>query len=128
LLGRKALIEIRVTILIFIGYSFFDLSNLIQLGVAVENDASSSEEEEDLVAGIFQTRKNKLSKKKNALHHSRDCSKDVVEKDAFDVAIDEIKELIKDCFVTGKWAESENAERLLEEDEGKYFYKNFTHS
>ena len=37
------------------------------------------------------------------------------------MAIDEIRELIKDCFVTGKWAESEDAEALLneaEDDEG----------
>ena len=76
------------------------------------------------MAGIFQTQKNKLKKKKNALYHSRDCSKTDIEKDALDVAIDEIKELIKNCFVTGKWAESEDAEALLneaEEDEGLGF-------
>uniref|UniRef100_A0A7M5V0L6 Ribosome biogenesis protein BMS1 homolog n=2 Tax=Clytia hemisphaerica TaxID=252671 RepID=A0A7M5V0L6_9CNID len=85
--------------------------------LAVENEDSESDDE-DLVAGIFQTQKNKLKKKKNALYHSRDCSKTDIGKDALDVAIDEIKELIKDCFVTGKWEESEDAEALLNEAEG----------
>ena len=96
---------------------------MVQKDHAVENENSSSEDEddEDLVAGIFQTRKNKLKKSKNALFHSRDCSKVGIEKDAIDVALDEIRELIKDCFVTGKWAEGEDAEALLKDYEGKIF-------
>ena len=91
---------------------------LIQfLEVTVDASSSDEEDEEDLVAGIFQSRKNKLAKKKNALFHSRDCSKAEVEKDQIDVALDEIKQLIKDCFVTGKWNASEDAQKLLDDDE-----------
>ena len=91
---------------------------MLQKDHAVEHEKSEDEDrEEDLVAGIFQTRKNKLKKSKNALYHSRDCSKVDIEKDAIDVALDEIRELIKDCFVTGKWEEGEDAEALLKEDD-----------
>lgn len=88
-------------------------------GQDVTVDGSSSEESEeddDLVGGIFQTRKDKLKNKKNALNHSRDCSRADVEKD-IDVALDEIKELIKDCFVTGKWTQNEDAQNMLDDDE-----------
>ena len=101
--------------IIFLSFSF----TCFNKDHAVENENSSDDEDnEDLVAGIFQTRKNKLKKSKNALLHSRDCSKVGIEKDAIDVALDEIRELIKDCFVTGKWAEGEDAEALLKDDEG----------
>ena len=100
---------------------FLYILSLLQIDHAVEEGSSDEEDDSNLVAGIFQTRKNKLRKAKNALYHSRDCSKVGIEKDAIDVALEEIKELIKDCFVTGKWAEGEDAEALLKEDAGKSF-------
>ena len=107
----------------------FDCTDL-----AVEEDENDSEEgegdKEELVAGLFQTRKNVLSKKRNAFYHERDCSRVGIgeeDKDVLDVAIDEIKELIKDCFVTGKWSSEEDAEQLLQ-DEGTGYMGKPVHS
>ena len=84
-----------------------------------KEESSSSESEDDLVAGIFKV-KSKSSKKKtklkNDIYHQRDCSKPSNHVKLDEINFDELKSLIKDCFVTGKWSSSEDAQQLLDED------------
>lgn len=91
--------------------------------MATEEDEEEAEdvesEDENLVAGLFQPKKDVLKKKKDVLYHSRDCSRVGIcenNKEILDVAVEEIKELIKDCFVTGTWARESDAAKLLEDD------------
>lgn len=98
---------------------------MIFLDLAMEEEENDEEEEnvesdnDDLVAGLFQPKKDVLKNKKNALYHNRDCSRVGISennKEILNVAVEKIKELIKDCFVTGKWASEQDAQKLLEED------------
>lgn len=63
-------------------------------------------------------RKVSVSKAKNkkSIYHHCDCSKEGLQVSIDDINIDELKDLIKDCFVTGKWSASEDAQQLLDED------------
>ena len=56
------------------------------------------------------------AKDKRSIYHQCDCSKEGLQVSVDDINIDELKELIKDCFVTGKWSASEDAQQLLDED------------
>ena len=71
-----------------------------------------------MVAGIFK-RKN-AKKIEMSVFHMEDCSKFKKENINNDISEDAIGELIKNCFVTGKWSSAEDAEQLLnlEDDEG----------
>ena len=56
------------------------------------------------------------AKDKKSIYHQCDCSKEGLQVSIDDISIDELKDLIKDCFVTGKWSSSEDAQQLLDED------------
>lgn len=58
--------------------------------------------------------KNRSKDIKDQVMHERDCSKVITEhtREWQDILAD-----IKDCFVTGKWTETEDAETLLQMDD-----------
>ena len=83
-----------------------------------ENDSEDLDEE--AVGGLFKM-KNQVRKVEDRVMHERDCSKVLVEdpRDWLEILAD-----IKDCFVTGKWSEAEDAETLLQlddQDDGEFF-------
>ena len=63
--------------------------------------------------------KNSLKKKttSDSLYDKIDCSRNV-NTDLKQLDVNEFMELIKDCFVTGKWSGTEDAQQLLDGDEG----------
>ncbi|XP_064457943.1 ribosome biogenesis protein BMS1 homolog isoform X2 [Ornithodoros turicata] len=75
-------------------------------------------EDDELIGELFR----KARKQETHLAQKRACdgvdsSRHVVIDDDAYVTDDQIKDAIKDCFVTGKWDESEDAKTLLENDE-----------
>lgn len=89
-------------------------------------DSSSESEDDDLVAGIFKVKKKVSVSKANykrSIYHQCDCSKESLQMSIDDINIDELEDLIKDCFVTGKWGASEDAQQLLDEDGRSHFLK-----
>lgn len=94
-------------------------------GVKSDKDTGLEEEkgknENDLVAGLFQIKNRSTSGKSNkskSLYHDMDSSR-LVETELKQFDTEELTELIKDCFVTGKWSAAENAQQLLNDDDGK---------
>ena len=82
-------------------------------------ETDSEDSDEEAVGGLFKM-KNKGRNVKDEVMHERDCSKIMVEdtREWQEILMD-----IKDCFVTGKWTETEDAETLLQladEDDGKF--------
>ena len=86
-----------------------------------EHDSDDSDEE--AVGGLFKM-KTQAKNLENRVMHERDCSKVLVEdpRDWQELLAD-----IKDCFVTGKWSEAEDAETLLQlddQDDGRFAQEN----
>ncbi|KAK2565041.1 Ribosome biogenesis protein BMS1-like protein [Acropora cervicornis] len=71
--------------------------------------------DDDTVGGIF-----KVKQKKNqslGTVHERDCSLVITNISVRDWSQTKVLESIRDCFVTGKWKASEDAQTLLREDD-----------
>ncbi|XP_053167289.1 ribosome biogenesis protein BMS1 homolog [Hemicordylus capensis] len=85
-------------------------------GTVAEDEGEDDEANEEL-GGLFHvSRPDKESKRKaDAL----DCSKFPVEAPK-DWDLDEVKDSIRDCFVTGNWEADKDAAKLLKEDEELY--------
>ncbi|XP_062298363.1 ribosome biogenesis protein BMS1 homolog isoform X2 [Scomber scombrus] len=84
-------------------------------GSVVAGDEEDEDEEE--LGGLFRVSRPQKSKKFQA--NSLDCSR--FDPDAsHDWDLEEMMNSIKDCFVTGKWEEGEDAATLLKEDEELY--------
>lgn len=49
--------------------------------------------------------------------HERDCSLEMISMPLRDWSQAEVLESVRDCFVTGKWKDSEDAEILLQNDD-----------
>lgn len=80
------------------------------------NNGESDSDSENEIGGLFRVAKHEQEKKSYESDNGVECSKFVaaIIRDWTD---EKIKAKIKDCFVTGKWSENEDAEHLLEEDE-----------
>eukprot|EP00057_Strongylocentrotus_purpuratus_P007511 XP_011661985.1 PREDICTED: ribosome biogenesis protein BMS1 homolog [Strongylocentrotus purpuratus] len=88
-------------------------------GTAVEA-GSSDEEDSTELGGLFTLTKTKESKKKmRKASNDTDCSSFPVQM-MRDWTMDEMKSLIADCMVTGKWGEDEDAKTLLDQDDDLY--------
>nr|XP_054769172.1 ribosome biogenesis protein BMS1 homolog [Lytechinus pictus] len=88
-------------------------------GTAVEA-GSSDEEDSTELGGLFTLTKTKESKKKmRKAMNDTDCSSFPVQT-VRDWTLDEMKSLIADCMVTGKWGEEEDAKTLLDQDDELY--------
>lgn len=72
--------------------------------------------DDDAVGGIFRLKKKKDSQSLGTMHE-RDCSLEVSSMSVRDWSQPEVLESIRDCFVTGKWRNSEDAETLLRDDD-----------
>ncbi|XP_011456491.3 ribosome biogenesis protein BMS1 homolog [Magallana gigas] len=82
----------------------------------VEED-KEGEEEDDELGGLFKVLKKKDEKNNpNISANMTDSSKCVPDK-LQSWELEEIQDLIKDCFVTGNWDKSEDAKALLEQDD-----------
>merc|ERR1719505_126987 len=80
-----------------------------------EKEEDNSGYEDDMIAGIFKVKLPSKKKHTSSLLNQRDCSHTQVPKAELD-DINQLYGLIKDCFVTGKWGENEDAETLLQND------------
>ncbi|GFY78261.1 ribosome biogenesis protein BMS1 homolog [Trichonephila inaurata madagascariensis] len=82
-----------------------------------ESDDSDSEGE---IGGLFRVARYEKEKKNMLSDNGLDCSmfKTSVQRDW---THDDQLQMIKDCFVTGKWDENEDAEHLLKEDEEELY-------
>ncbi|PRD24562.1 UNVERIFIED_CONTAM: Ribosome biogenesis protein BMS1 [Trichonephila clavipes] len=85
--------------------------------VKQESDDSDSEDE---IGGLFRLAKHEKEKKSMLSDNGLDCSvfKTLVQRDW---THDDQLQMIKDCFVTGKWDENEDAEHLLRGDEEELY-------
>ena len=86
-----------------------------------EKDASASESEdgdEDRLGGLFKIASEKRRERQSVQSNKDniDCSRFVVEK-LQDWTKADVLDGIRDCFVTGKWKENEDAEELLAMDD-----------
>ena len=81
-------------------------------------DEGSEDDENDHLGGLFRIASDKKRRSKS-IHSAKDqvdSSKFVVER-LQDWKLDSVIDSIRDCFVTGKWKEAEDAENLLELDD-----------
>ena len=76
----------------------------------------NDDSDDDTVGGIFRLKSKKDSQSSGTMHE-RDCSLEVISMPLRDWSRAEVLESIRDCFVTGKWKDSEDAEMLLEDDD-----------
>ena len=82
---------------------------------AKQETAEKSVEDEPL-AGLFVVMPRKSSVQ-SATIDEKDCSLELVNKPLRDWSQPEVLQSIRDCFVTGKWKDSEDAEKLLQMDD-----------
>ncbi|XP_033758019.1 ribosome biogenesis protein BMS1 homolog [Pecten maximus] len=89
-------------------------------GKEVDEDENNGDEDDEL-GGLFKVLKKKQEKKtdERLSINKTDCSRFFVQ-NVQDWDLEEVRELIKDCFVTGKWDKSEDAAARLEQDDELY--------
>ena len=75
-----------------------------------------SDSDDEAVGGIFRLKTKKVPQTLGTVHE-RDCSQEVSNTSVRDWSQPEVLESIRDCFVTGKWKDSEDAEALLQDDD-----------
>lgn len=76
----------------------------------------NDDSDDDTVGGIFRLKSKKDSQNTGTMHE-RDCSLEVIIAQLRDWSQPEVLDSIRDCFVTGKWKDSEDAEMLLQDDD-----------
>uniref|UniRef100_A0A182N849 Bms1-type G domain-containing protein n=1 Tax=Anopheles dirus TaxID=7168 RepID=A0A182N849_9DIPT len=87
---------------------------------AEEGENEEDEEEDGLLGGIFKSvtqRQEELQKKKSVQDVDECCFFEEYGDSVRDWTTDDNKDLIRNCFVTGKWKASEDAEELLKLDD-----------
>ena len=85
-----------------------------------KEEGAEGDSDDDAAGGIFRLKKKKDSRSLGTMHE-RDCSLEVSSISVRDWSQPEVLESIRDCFVTGKWRDSEDAEtRLRDDDECMY--------
>ncbi|KAF7648950.1 hypothetical protein LDENG_00149650, partial [Lucifuga dentata] len=85
--------------------------------VAEEDESEEEEEEEEELGGLFRVSRPQKSRKFQA--DSLDCSRFDPDP-AHNWDLEEMMNSVRDCFVTGKWEEGQDAATLLKEDEELY--------
>ncbi|XP_048248671.1 ribosome biogenesis protein BMS1 homolog isoform X1 [Haliotis rufescens] len=90
-------------------------------GAVTAAETEKDEVDEDEVGGLFKVLKQKKDKGRMGKSKSNDmdCSK-FWEDSMHDWDLEEVRLLIRDCFVTGKWDKSEDAAARLQEDDDLY--------
>lgn len=78
---------------------------------------TEDDSDDDTVGGIFKLKAKRDSAQSTDTAHERDCSLEVVSTPLRDWSQAEVLQSIRDCFVTGKWKDSEDAEILLQDDD-----------
>ncbi|XP_022110222.1 ribosome biogenesis protein BMS1 homolog [Acanthaster planci] len=98
-----------------------NLRKLVYGSGVSQDDEGDEGDEDDNLGGLFKvSRPDKDSKsKKRREMNNQDCSAFPVEH-VRDWTIEEVKELIRDCFVTGQWEKEEDAKMLLDQDDELY--------
>lgn len=85
-----------------------------------EEQRQNDDDDEDAIGGMFKVAANKqldLHSDKENRDLNENCMFEEYGGETRDWSIDENKDLIKNCFVTGKWKASEDAEELLRLDD-----------
>ncbi|XP_033104643.1 ribosome biogenesis protein BMS1 homolog isoform X2 [Anneissia japonica] len=95
-----------------------DTPNLRKLVYGLDENELESDEEEEL-GGLFKISGKSNEKKQKQGNNDKDSSAFPLEV-LRDWTTDEMKELIVDCFVTGKWSNDEDAKTLLDQDDDLY--------
>lgn len=81
-----------------------------------KNQNNVDDSDNEAVGGIFRLKTKKDSQSSGTMHE-RDCSLEVSSTSLRDWDQAEVLESIRDCFVTGNWRASEDAEALLQDDD-----------
>ena len=74
-----------------------------------------------MLGGLFavKARERKIEQLNQSIMHQRDCTRDLNYATYAETNDEEMLfESIRDCFVTGKWQDNENAETLLADEGG----------
>lgn len=99
----------------FISLHFAFLNVFSVLHKTKEQDADS-DSDNDTVGGIFRLKTKKDSRRLGTMHE-RDCTLEPASTSVRDWSQPDVLQSIRDCFVTGKWKDSEDAEALLQHDD-----------
>ncbi|XP_042364323.1 ribosome biogenesis protein BMS1 homolog [Plectropomus leopardus] len=91
--------------------------NLRKLVYGSVVEAQDSEDEDEELGGLF--RVSRPQKRKKSQENAADCSRFNPDT-SHNWDLEEMLNSIKDCFVTGKWEEDQDAATLLKEDEELY--------
>ncbi|XP_053270057.1 ribosome biogenesis protein BMS1 homolog [Pleuronectes platessa] len=91
--------------------------NLRKLVYGSVVNANDSDEDEEELGGLFRVSRPQQSKKVTA--NSMDCSRFIPDT-SHNWDLEEMLNSIRDCFVTGKWEEGQDAATRLKEDEELY--------
>ncbi|PWA14093.1 hypothetical protein CCH79_00016703 [Gambusia affinis] len=91
--------------------------NLRKLVYGSVVEVTESEEEEEELGGLFRVSRPQKSKRLQA--NALDCSRFHADT-GHDWDVQEVLDSIRDCFVTGKWEEDQDAATLLKQDEELY--------
>ncbi|XP_049767714.1 ribosome biogenesis protein BMS1 homolog [Schistocerca cancellata] len=83
-----------------------------------QNMETNAEEGVEEVGGLFRVVRQRQQQQQEAkeLCDAEDCARFPITQ-LHDWSLSEVQELIRDCFVTGKWKQSEDAEELLKLDD-----------
>ncbi|XP_024153921.1 ribosome biogenesis protein BMS1 homolog [Oryzias melastigma] len=91
--------------------------NLRKLVYGAVLEADNSEDDEEELGGLFRVSRPQKSRKAQA--NAVDCSRFQPDT-SHNWDLEEMLDSIRDCFVTGKWEEGQDAATLLKEDEELY--------
>ncbi|XP_046584794.1 ribosome biogenesis protein BMS1 homolog [Haliotis rubra] len=100
-------------------FHFYDI--YVTMVTEAETVKEEADKDTDEVGGLFRVLKQKKDKGRmgNSRLNNMDCSK-FCEDSMHDWDLEEVRLLIRDCFVTGKWDKSEDAAARLQEDDELY--------
>lgn len=91
---------------------------ILSLDQSSNDDGNDDDDDEENVGGLFRiSQKKKLNANDVEDYTLIDVNEENDPKKRHDWDLEEVCELIRDCFVTGKWEKEKDAEHLLAEDD-----------
>lgn len=112
---RFVILKFHCILTVFISLHFA-FSNIFSVLHKTKEQDADSDSDNDTVGGIFRL-KTKNDSRRLGTMYERDCTLEQASTSVKDWSQPEVLQSIRDCFVTGKWKDSEDAEALLQHDD-----------